>query len=249
MKYVNCGCGNKYCNSEEWINIDFNSSSTDVMKVNLLGRLPFENESVDAFYSSCMLEHFNRKQAYRFVKECYRALKDNGIIRVVVPDLEDVCREYLRVLERVKESSVYDSEYEYITIELLDQMTREYSGGLMEEYWRSEKMNKQYVLERTGFPSGIDLTRPKKHNFFKKILNKFTLGRYIVAGKFAYKGELHRWMYDEYSLSKLFEEIGFKKICRMNNNESIIADWNEYGLEMDDGNAYKPHTVIMEAVK
>ena len=72
MKLVNLGCGNKYVVAEEWINVDFNGVTKDVVSHNILSGLPFGNNEVDAIFSSCMLEHFEREEANAFIKECYR---------------------------------------------------------------------------------------------------------------------------------------------------------------------------------
>ena len=152
MKYINCGCGAKYSTEPEWINIDFNSCNKDVKSVNILKDLPFEDNSIDVIFSSCMLEHFTKEQGEQFIKECKRVLKINGIIRIVVPDLENVTREYLSILEKVKQDDSYKSKYDYITIELLEQMCRSKSGGEMVKYWNRDDMDLDYVTRRTGFP-------------------------------------------------------------------------------------------------
>lgn len=57
--------------------------------------LPSDSGSVDAIYSSHMIEHLTRDEGERFLRECYRVLRPGGNIRVVVPDLEGVVRKYL----------------------------------------------------------------------------------------------------------------------------------------------------------
>lgn len=155
MKYVNCGCGNKYVRDAEWINIDFNSNNEGVQSYNILKGLPFESESVDCVFTSCMLEHFTKEQAQSFVKECGRVLKKGGILRIVIPDLEDVCREYLNILSLVQDNEKeYQKKYEYVIIELIDQMTRMHSGGEMQKYWEDEERDEPYIWQRTGYPEG-----------------------------------------------------------------------------------------------
>ena len=57
--------------------------------------LPFESESVDVIYCSHLLEHLTRNEARRVCQEAYRVLKENGIIRAVVPDLKVLARKYV----------------------------------------------------------------------------------------------------------------------------------------------------------
>jgi predicted SAM-dependent methyltransferase len=66
---------------------------------NLLKGVPFADNSVDVVYHSHVLEHFWDTDGLSFMKECFRVLKPNGIIRVVVPDLEQIVRVYLTNLE------------------------------------------------------------------------------------------------------------------------------------------------------
>lgn len=58
-------------------------------------RLPHEHSTVDALYSSHMLEHLTWHEAQHFVKEAYRVLRSGGILRIAVPDLEEAVRRYL----------------------------------------------------------------------------------------------------------------------------------------------------------
>lgn len=50
--------------------------------------LPFPDASVDFVYSSHLLEHLFQEDAEAFVRECHRVLKNGGILRICVPDLE-----------------------------------------------------------------------------------------------------------------------------------------------------------------
>ena len=67
----------------------------NVRRQNVLKGLPFNGESVDCIYSSHTFEHFTYQQSLALTKECLRALKPGGILRIVVPDLERIVRDYL----------------------------------------------------------------------------------------------------------------------------------------------------------
>lgn len=58
-------------------------------------KLPFPDNYADYIYSSHFIEHVKRYEAIDLLKECYRVLKPGGTIRVVVPDLEILCKKYL----------------------------------------------------------------------------------------------------------------------------------------------------------
>lgn len=93
------GCGSHYIKSGEWVNFDFNSDSCDVIAVNLLSDIPLDSESCDVVYHSNILEHFLPDDGKKFMRECFRILKNGGKIRIAIPDLETICREYLRKMD------------------------------------------------------------------------------------------------------------------------------------------------------
>lgn len=56
--------------------------------------LPLKKDSCEAIYSSHMLEHLDRNEVKKFLKESYRILCPNGIIRIAVPDLKKQVAQY-----------------------------------------------------------------------------------------------------------------------------------------------------------
>lgn len=50
--------------------------------------LPFSDGSVDFIFTSHMLEHLYKESSKKFLKEAYRVLKKNGVVRISIPDLE-----------------------------------------------------------------------------------------------------------------------------------------------------------------
>jgi len=99
MHKLNFGCGARI--AANWTNIDFHSSDSRVRRVNLLAGFPFPDNYFDVVYSSHVLEHFTRDQGLFLIREAHRVLKPGAILRIVVPDLEGSCREYLRSLKRM----------------------------------------------------------------------------------------------------------------------------------------------------
>lgn len=150
MRYVNLGCGSRY--HADWINIDIEPLGPGVIAHDLGRGIPLEDASCDVVYHSHVLEHIRRADAARFLVECHRVLKPGGIIRVVVPDLEGICRTYLEKLEGALEGDAAAcADYEWMMLELIDQTTRERSGGMMGEYVRRPALaNEAFVLERIG---------------------------------------------------------------------------------------------------
>ena len=57
-------------------------------------RIPHASGTVDVIYSSHMIEHLVRDDAWAFLLECHRALKPGGRLRLVVPDLHALVQQY-----------------------------------------------------------------------------------------------------------------------------------------------------------
>lgn len=267
MNMLNIACGGRY--HKDWINIDFHADSSAVEKVNILAGLPFDNSSIDCIYSSHFLEHLSQKQAIFVLSETKRILKDGGICRIVVPDLENSCKEYLKILNEVENDSSLNDRYKWITIELLDQLVRVNSGGEMADIFRivSETKNiklADYILERTGDEViQENIISRKRIITIDKIKNKFLyiylrLIRYLIPGNLrdlifinTSVGEKHQWMYDKYSLKKMFENLGFRDIHIRKFNESNILYFNNYLLDIkEDGTPYKGiSSLYIEAIK
>jgi predicted SAM-dependent methyltransferase len=120
---LNLGCGHRYHN--EWTNIDFHSTGKKVIAYNLLKGIPFNDETFDLVYHSNVIEHFSKEDAPKFLKECYRVLKQDGIIRIAFPDLEQIVSHYIRLLTELKRGNMqYESDYDWIMLELYDQTVR-----------------------------------------------------------------------------------------------------------------------------
>jgi SAM-dependent methyltransferase len=72
----------------------------------------------------------------------------------------------------------------------------------------------------------------------------------LIRGDAANTGELHRWMYDEFSLGDLLAKAGFQNLQRHTATSSSIKGWAEFHLDNNqDGSAYKPESLYMEGSK
>lgn len=72
----------------------YNSNWENVKLVDIRKRLPYSDSSVDYIYCSHVLEHFSPKETGEILKDCKRVLKKKGILRVVLPDLDKIIRNY-----------------------------------------------------------------------------------------------------------------------------------------------------------
>ena len=72
----------------------------------------------------------------------------------------------------------------------------------------------------------------------------------LQMGRFRKGGEIHQWMYDNYSLGALLTDCGFIKVITRNAKESYLPEWQSYTLDTEpDGSTYKPDSLFMEAIK
>ncbi|MGV3774794.1 MAG: class I SAM-dependent methyltransferase [Verrucomicrobiales bacterium] len=247
---LNLGCGS--CFHRDWVNLDFMSSSADVIPFDLRKPLPISDQSAAIVYHSHVLEHFRPEDARRFLKECHRVLKPGGMMRVAIPDLEMIARLYLQNLEQAANGDrEAEHRHKWMTIELVDQLSREQSGGEMLKFWKQNPMPaEEFVVQRMGrevmrfleyfrsTPQGPSTAPPQPEETAEKI------------GAFRLGGEVHKWMYDRVSLKSLLEEIGFEQVRPCRADESAIPEWNQYGLDLhSDGGIRKPDSLFMEGTK
>ncbi len=64
--------------------------SPEVRSCDLRRPLPFEDQTVDAIYSSHLLEHLYLREAERLLGECRRVLRPGAILRLALPDFTDI---------------------------------------------------------------------------------------------------------------------------------------------------------------
>ena len=270
MELFNLGCGSRY--AKGWRNLDFIPTGLGVERHNLLDELPCADTSVDAIYSSHVLEHFTPEQARIFILNCYRKLKNNGVLRIVVPDLENICREYLKSLDSVRSGDVNALDmHRWMIIELLDQMVRIRPGGAMADFWsdalqRNNVSLVDYIRHRTGrnlYQNGGNGTAVKSSLLSFQRLRQLLITAYLRGIRLLIPtsirncmidnspiGEKHRWMYDRVSLQYLLESVGFKDVKFLSPSESSIPDFFNYCLDTEkDGTPYKRSSIYCEAVK
>lgn len=277
MRYLNLGCGNRF--HPDWENVDFQPAARSVRRHDLRTGIPYPDGAFDVVYHSHVLEHFPKRLALRFLQECHRVLKTRGIVRVIVPDLEQIARLYLEAFEKASRGEAgWPENYDWMVMEMYDQAVRESSGGSAIEFFRRDVIpNWDFVCRRWGAEAkqAIDYSRENlKHGsrgptplgsklvyairnpakFVRHKLLKLVLGsedyQNLQVGRFRKQGEVHQWMYDGYSLAHLLREAGFRDAQRCTATESQIPDWAQYCLDNEaDGTTCKPDSIFMEAVK
>jgi len=138
---------------------------------NLAKGIPYPDRTFDVVYHSHLLEHIDREGAPGFLAECFRVLKPGGVIRIVVPDLEQLARTYVSALDGPDPAS--DPRYDHSLDEMFDQMVprtprwrakeplivraveRVFVGDTAKcgtlHRWMYDRHSVKRLLERTGF--------------------------------------------------------------------------------------------------
>lgn len=201
MKILNLGCGSKISSRDEVINIDwspllrlrhnpiisfmapwlldadrlrrFYALGDNIKVYDLSKGIPFPDESVDVVYHSHMLEHLDREVAPQFMSEVLRVLKPSGIQRIVVPDLERLCREYLLSLEQSENDTKHRARHDGFVEAMLEQSVRREASGTAQQspmrrflenlvlgdarqrgethQWMYDRINLTELLNKAGF--------------------------------------------------------------------------------------------------
>lgn len=68
----------------------------DILHHDLRKPLPWRDGSVSAIYTSHTLEHLYSEEVDALLKECYRVLAPDGVMRNVVPDLHHLASSYIK---------------------------------------------------------------------------------------------------------------------------------------------------------
>jgi len=272
LAFLNLGCGS--IAHPDWNNLDLYAGD-HVLWHDLRNPLPFAAGTFDAVYSSHVLEHFSPDAGERLLTECRRVLKDGGILRLAVPDLERLCAEYLRQIQSVANEPSPRSwqRYQWVHACLIDQMVREKPGGRMLTALETGDFDPDFLEQFSGeevFPylPGKALPAPVGNGSANPLR---TLWRGVQRGPWGWlqaarrrwrrlvgqtddprrTGEAHKWMYDRVSLHRLLEELGFDRyqVCRF--DESSIVDWADYQLDRAHSAnvARKPDSLFVEARK
>ena len=271
-RLLNVGCGRRY--DRRWVNLDLASRDASVVQYDVNKGIPFADGSFDAVYHSHVLEHLKPDQGERLLKECFRVLAPGGVLRIVVPDLETIARLYLQKHQQAwsgDEDAAVD--YNWMKMELLDQLVREQSGGRMGPYMASSEIqNSEFVRKRVGDEFSLcqasteieTVRKPSLMMRFRAATRAFRerwarrcvrwlLGRKKAAalreGLFRGQGEIHRWMYDRYSLRQLCQEYGFENFKVCSAFESRIEDYVQYQLDAEQEVIRKPDSLFVECVK
>jgi len=265
-KFLNLACGDFFIESSQWENIDWAPKNSEVKQANLLKRLPFSNDTFDFIYCSHFVEHIQINSIHSFIIECSRVLKENGRIRLVLPDFENIAREYISNIDK---NHIIFAQFN--VVEMIDQCVRKESGGELIKWYKNAQVDSdlaQYVSKRTGYSLVSKIQR--KNNLFLKIRNSTWRSIYVKAqneyARYLVKllpkwyqenhilktatGENHLWVHDFNSIQKILKDNGFRNICKLDAFHSLDTDFPISPLDVDSlGNSRKgEESMYIEAI-
>ena len=165
---------------------------------------------------------------------------------------------YVYFLEKALQGDTEaQKRYEWIMIELCDQMVRNKAGGEMLEFWKKNPMPAEdFVFKRIGpeiKSSILEFRNNSQNNSNYDDINSRPEAVYQQPdiqkiSQYRVSGEIHQWMYDRYSLSKLLAETGFSNIRQCKADESDIPNFRSYLLDTEEnGMIRKPDSLFIEA--
>jgi SAM-dependent methyltransferase len=260
-KYINLACGRVFLNSSEWANFDF-VAVPGVQKANLLGRLPLPNSTARLVYASHFLEHIPKPQVGGFLRECLRVLEPDGVIRLVLPDLENMARTYLQL-----RSEGRDEQANFLVLEIIDQCVRKQSGGELGKYYQNvltqatnsetgsvqDTLMIDFIKHRTGEAIGTPnrlkpaaggvatalkqvlraVPRRLQSCWTQAVLLALPTAFREQNVSFAGVGERHHWLWDFQQLQQALESVGFIAVERRTADSSAIRGFPFHPLDLD----------------
>jgi len=247
---LNIGCGAEP--RPGWRNLDADPAVPGVERFDCRDHFPYAENSIVAIYTSHLIEHLDPEEAKRFVGECFRVLRPQGIIRIVTPDFEVLAKEYVRNLDdALRGDEEAELRHEWLMIEIFDQFSRRRSGGRMLDYWTQRPMPcEDYVVARLGNEVKSFLDHYRGNQDFAAEIDFKRSKPPTEREEKELQWERHRWLYDQLSLRRLLEHAGFHSVRKTTAGLSSIPEFEDEHFDLlADGSVRKPDSLFFEAVK
>jgi predicted SAM-dependent methyltransferase len=145
---VNVGCGPNALAG--WINLDAARGERIDVVWDLRRGLPFADESCAAVFGEHVIEHVPRESAETLLRECLRALKTGGVLRLSTPDAGRYLRSYAGDGEFLRHPS-FAAPAE-TPMDRVNQMMRE-SG---QHLWAYDAESLLLLLRKVGFAKAVE---------------------------------------------------------------------------------------------
>ena len=90
---LHLGCFNKKIPG--YVNVDIRPDVKPDVVDDILSLDSFKCDTADVIYACHVLEHLSKRDVYKTLKRWREVLKDDGILRIAVPDIEAACEYYV----------------------------------------------------------------------------------------------------------------------------------------------------------
>lgn len=217
--------------------------------------LPFADGEFGAAFVPHVIEHVSRDQASALASELHRVLAPGAILRLTTNDLERAAQQYVALVARAADSPDPETllHYDWAVFELIDQITRDTTGGEMLKAFRRGEYDETQVRERFGAVfSGLarPALRPRADRAPELAYGALRrLKRRAVGGDVRRTLESTQWMWDRVSFGRLLTGAGFVEYRLVSAAESSIPGWEEYDFDRtSDGGPTEP-SIYVEARK
>lgn len=142
---INLGCGPVPLAG--WVNVDIARGPHVDVVWDLRRGLPFADESCAVIFSEHVIEHLDREDALKLLRECHRVLQKGGVVRLSTPDAERFLRSYAGDGEFLSHPEF--PEAIETALDRINMMMRE--GG--QHLWVYDAESLLLLLRRAGFAS------------------------------------------------------------------------------------------------
>jgi predicted SAM-dependent methyltransferase len=150
--------GARVASLDGWLSTDVDPASEDTVFLDATKPFPFDCGTFDYIYCEHMIEHISWQKGQAMFRECHRALKPGGVMRIATPDLEVILGLYSPTLAAEQKDYI-----EYIVRKALSEVSTHKAAFVINNAFRN--WGHQFIydgnlltlaLERCGF---IDIRR------------------------------------------------------------------------------------------
>ncbi|MBS1506393.1 MAG: methyltransferase domain-containing protein [Bacteroidetes bacterium] len=185
---LNLGCGS--IRPKGWINTD-SSLNANIQRIPFIGKRiskifnpieykdsnliymnlnrpwKYKDNSVDIVYASHLFEHLSLRSANLFLQEAYRVLRPGGVIRIVVPDLYKIAKEYIHTYENTEKEDPTQfimwainlhREGQYGNPNWLKRIVLEWQGYPHQHKYMYDEKSLRIKFNQAGFKDILSLT-------------------------------------------------------------------------------------------
>lgn len=225
-------------NIDNTFKFDIDLDLTDKKKIML------DDNSLEAVYTSHMIEHIKNDQAKFLFKDVYRLLKPNGVFRITCPDIEILYTELIinknvnvNIGSHTNNLSLYDKFIHQIS---------SYLGG-----WY---LNNKSLVDKDIYQEFLNIPKIDENEFnnLLKIYGKYGTFEYLrkLSEKYFDKYKYHltglhiNW-WNHQKVIHFLIDAGFTKIFIRKQNESILDDFKSNDFDYNSPNI----SLYIEAIK